>query len=79
MNTATRKPFGERGDSCADFGHEHNRHHHHCYHCGRTTGEHHSWCPDGGTAPDDRMVGWWRYRITCQNEGLDVSWAIEGE
>ena len=47
--------------TCDDYRHRHNRHHHHCYHCGRTTGNHRSWCPDGGTAPDAGLVGFWAY------------------
>ena len=53
-------------DTCAAIGHAYNPHHHHCYHCGRMSGNHRTWCPDGGSKPDAGFVGWWMQAVGCK-------------
>lgn len=53
-------------NTCPDFGHAHEPHHYHCYHCGRMSGNHRTWCPDGGSKPDAGFVGWWMQAVGCR-------------
>lgn len=78
-----------RERTCADYGHADNRHHRHCYHCGRTTGNHHSWCPDSAAnrtrivelADDEAdriagLVGVWYHAVGCRE--VDIAYSSTG-
>ena len=54
-------------EDCIARGHPYDAHHHHCYHCGRMSERHHSWCPDFGSRPDAGLVGFWASSVRCRS------------